>query len=315
MLLAVLHLEAWAGEGMLSTCQPGCRTLTFTQSSSPGVNTTYLPFTLLGRLIAVEARVDSVQGFFLLDTGADRLLLNAKYFSHPEDAALASAIGMTGLIGKAYKHSVDSIFLEQLAIGHLAAHIVDLEPLEQKRNSRIAGILGRNVFEHFSLFIDFQNQLIRLDRLDKAGNPVDAVPRTRIASDSLSFAMVKHLIILRGEVNQTRLRFALDTGAELNLLDRRVKRRVLDHFEILKRVNLIGANGKAVEVLAGTLSDVYCGGQHFPKMNTLLTNLDEFNIRYGTNLHGVLGYEFFESRRVLINYHKKKLFFYDPVRP
>jgi hypothetical protein len=116
-------------------------------------------------------------------------------------------------------------------------------------------------------------------------------------------------------VNTVRMKMIVDTGAELNLLDRKVNRKVLDEFTIIKRVNLSGMGSREVEVLAGTLRNVTCGKQHHPSMNTLLTSLDEINASFGTTAMGVLGYEFINNKRVLINYPKRKLYFYQPLRP
>jgi hypothetical protein len=107
----------------------------------------------------------------------------------------------------------------------------------------------------------------------------------------------------------------LDSGAELNLIDRHVNRKVLDNFTIIKRVNLVGVGQREVEVLAGVLKDVYCGRQYQEKMNTLLTSLDALNDGFDAQADGVLGYEFLKSRRTLINYTTHKIYFFNPVRP
>jgi hypothetical protein len=59
---------------------------------------------------------------------------------------------------------------------------------------------------------------------------------------------------------------------------------------------------------------VHCGNQYSEKMNTLLTSLDEINQSFDVNVQGVLGYEFLKKRRVLINYQKRKLYFFSQVR-
>ena len=88
----------------------------------------------------------------------------------------------------------------------------------------------------------------------------------------------------------------------------------MDNFEVIKRVNLIGVGNKDVEVLAGVLHDVHCGNQFSEKMNTLLTSLDDINTSFNVNVEGVLGYEFLKKRRVLVNYQKRKLYFFNQVR-
>ena len=48
---------------------------------------------------------------------------------------------------------------------------------------------------------------------------------------------------------------------------------------------------------------------YFGPMKTVLTNLRKMNNAFGTNLDGVLGFEFFMQKRTIINYRKKKLYF------
>ena len=48
---------------------------------------------------------------------------------------------------------------------------------------------------------------------------------------------------------------------------------------------------------------------YFGPMYTVLTNLNNMNNAFGTNLDGVLGYEFFKQKRAIINYQKEKIYF------
>ena len=44
-------------------------------------------------------------------------------------------------------------------------------------------------------------------------------------------------------------------------------------------------------------------------MKTIITNLNNMNKAFGTNLDGILGHDFFAQKRVIINYQKEKLYF------
>lgn len=289
--------------------------ITFTEGYQTNPNTAYIPFTLTGRLITVQARVDSLIGNFFFDTGAERLLLNSNYFEPQFALSGRAAIGSTGKLGDVGVRDVDTLFWENMHFYDIRTNILDLSHIEETKHLRLLGIIGYNVFSEFEVFIDFQFYQIILTRLDAKGSRLDSFAIYEQPYDSLDFYLHRHLIILDAEVDGISLSINLDTGAELNLLDRRVKRRVLDHFEILKRVRLIGAGEGEVEVLAGILRDLRCGRQTNPGMNTLLTSLDEMNRNFQTDLDGVMGFEFIASRRLLINYKKKKLYFFNLQRP
>lgn len=288
--------------------------LTFPQAAVSDVNTIYIPFTLVGQLIMVQAKVDTVTGYFMLDTGSEKLVLNKEYFAAGSDGRVVAAVGNTGMVGGVVEKRVDSIRLDQLVIYDLNAHLVDLHHIELKKNVRMIGILGYEVYKDFEVFIDFQNRVIVLTRVNKKGIRIDTLAPFEMPSDSLNFDLRHHLIVVETKINSVKLDMILDSGAELNLVDRKVNRRVLDNFTIIKRVNLLGVGQKQVEVLAGVMNDVNCGSQYSQKMNTLLTSMDEINSSFGVNLQGVLGYEFLKTRRVLINYQKRKLYFFSQVR-
>jgi len=288
--------------------------LVFPDAAVVGIHTVYVPFNLVGQLIVVQAQVDTLIGNFIIDTGAEYLLLNSRHFEGRSSRGQIMAVGNTGSVGSVMRCHVDTIHIDQLLVMKVPAHILDLGHIEDRKNTRILGILGYSVYKDFEIFIDFPNRLIMLSRIDKAGTRIDSLPMWESPVDSLDFIRSDHAIIIPAEVNGVRLRMMLDTGAELNLLDRHVRRRVLDNFTILKRVNLVGINGKEVEVLAGVLEDVHCGNQPGTTMNTLLTDLDEINASFGVSVHGVIGYEFLNGRRVMINYAKEKLYFFGPWR-
>ncbi len=289
--------------------------LSFPESVASGVNTIYVPFSLVGQLMVVQARIDTQVGNFIVDTGAERLILNSHYFGDINAGREIAAIGNTGSVTLVKWQSVDSLHISQLYLLEIQAHLVDLHHIELKKNTRILGILGFNVFKKFEMMIDFQNRVIVLNRVDSYGIRLDSIPVWEIPIDSVNFTLKKHLIVVEANVNSVKLRLILDSGAELNLLHKRVNRKVLDRFTILKRINLVGVGKREVEVLAGILKDLQCGNQYCETMNTLLTNMDEINDTFGVSSHGVLGYEFLSSRRVMINYQKQKLYFFGPLRP
>lgn len=254
-----------------------------------------------------------MEGNFIVDTGSERLLLNKDYIRVHASSNSVAALGNTGNVSGKEKH-IDSLNIDQLAVRNLLAHIVDLNHIEDKKNTKIMGILGYNVFQNFEVLFDFQNSRIVLSKVDKKGVRLDSIAFYERPYDSVSFELKKHFIVLDAFVNGIKLEVILDSGAELNLIDRKVNKKVLEKFTIIKRINLLGVGKKQVEVLAGTLEDVKCGNQESKSMNTLLTSMDEINTSFGVNVQGVLGYEFLGKRRTLINYQKRKLYFFGPLR-
>ena len=117
--------------------------------------------------------------------------------------------------------------------------------------------------------------------------------------------------MVRLEFGNKKKWFGLDSGAEQNLLNHLAGKRFLkEHFEIRKRVKLRGAGKESIEVLTGLLLHAQLDTFTIKPMATILTNLDEINAAYNTNLEGILGYEFLSQRVMSINIKRKKLTVY-----
>lgn len=69
-------------------------------------------------------------------------------------------------------------------------------------------------------------------------------------------------------------------------------------------------SSKKLEVIYGNLHRVKLSDtNYFGPMKTILTNLNNINMTFGTKLDGILGHGFFAQKRVIINYKKEKLYF------
>lgn len=284
--------------------------LEFPQGAELGPHTIRVPFELAGRLIVVEAAVEGIRGNFIIDTGSSHLILNANHFSSGVSQRRVASIGATGTVEAVSVRPTRGFSWDSLAFDKIQAHIIDLGHIEEKKNIRVLGLIGYEVLKNFEVLIDFQLRQVTLTRTDKNGERLDSLAILEEADDSLGFRLQGHVITLDGWVDQTPVQFGLDSGAELNLLHSRVKRKVLDHFKISKRVNLNGMGQQDVEVLAGKLYRFRCNDRiRCSGMQTLLTNLDDINAAFNTKLQGLIGYEFLCMRRTIINYKKEKLYF------
>jgi len=309
LLVLATHATLWAANPPLQVPFQ----LHFPDAVKSGNYTFRIPMTWVGRLPAVKAKVDTMTGIFLFDTGAERLLLNNRFFSGDVQLNGMKQYGVTGGNNDVFSKKVDTLKWENLYLPNLTAHVLSLSHIEKARNISIVGIIGYDVFKDYEVLLDYGAQLIVLTKLDKNGYRYDPNAFLEAPVDSLDIELARHGVLLRGEVNNKALKLHLDSGAEINLLDRLVSAKVLKQFTILKRVNLLGAGENKIEVLAGTLAGVVVNKQPCDTMRTLLTNLDDLSLILGTRVDGVLGFEYLRPRRVVINYTRQKLFFLKPL--
>lgn len=268
-----------------------------------------LPFKRIGNLIFIEAIVDGTYGDFILDTGAPHLVLNKKYFPKAPYLASIDGAGITGGISKVIQSKVKEIDFGGLRYENVHADLIDLSHLEERKGEKIFGLLGISLFSKFEMIIDYQAAVIILHPLGKKGQ--------RMIEDSLTMHIdrqpfipleINHkVIIVEGEINQKKVRFCLDTGAESNVINANLPRKVLDGVEIVRKVNVSGAGIQRSEALLGNIKTLRLGDQQFEDLRTTVMNLTSLSQVYGTYIDGMLGYDFLVQSIVCINFFKEKM--------
>ena len=304
---------------MLLFCAACCTALAhapidivLTQATWATPNIIRVPFNLTGTLITVRARVDTLEGNFFFDTGASGLVLNNRHFGPTMRSATQGAGSVTGKVRVNGQKSIDTLQLDNLIVKKIKGDLVDLSHIEIAKKIDIVGLLGFEVFKDFEILLDYSNSLLVLIRLDAKGAPIAPIPSWEYQPvGSFSLDIAGHIAMVRLEFGNKKKWFGLDSGAEQNLLNHLAGKRFLkEHFEIRKRVKLRGAGKESIEVLTGLLLHAQLDTFTIKPMATILTNLDEINAAYNTNLEGILGYEFLSQRVMSINIKRKKLTVY-----
>ncbi len=276
-------------------------------------NTTRIPFKLVGHLIVVEGELLGKNGNFIIDTGSEKLVLNSVHFPVKSNRKKKSNVsGVNGSIDNIARKKVDTFQLQNLIVKNVNSDIIDLSHIEKSKNFRLLGIIGFNILKNYEVFIDLYLNQITLFKVDRYGNRLDKRELLEKIGDSIDFKLRKHTIVLSGTIGDKKVKLGLDSGAELNQLNKNVNKKVLQYFTGFRRMFVVGASNRKVEVLVGKLNNVSIKKSFsLMPMNTVLINFDGMHDAYGVFLHGVLGYEFLRQKRTIINYKKEKLYFVD----
>ncbi|GAB4497055.1 MAG: hypothetical protein OHK0019_29950 [Saprospiraceae bacterium] len=292
--------------------------LILTESEWVGPNIIRIPFTLTGTLITVRAQVDTVEGNFFFDTGASGLLLNYRYFDNVNRIASEEAGGVTGRVRVLGATRVDTFQFDNLMATEVDAELIDFRHIENAKKVELVGLIGYSVFKDFEVLFDYEASLLVLIRTDKSGGQLEALPRWEykpIGNAPVELSEHVAIIWLKFASKQEK-KFALDSGAEQNLLSTTSGKRFLkENFEIRRRVKLRGTGNQNIEVLSGILQNAVLDTFKIKPMATLLTDLSEINAAYQSDVDGMLGYEFLKQRPVSINYRKRRITFYVKERP
>ncbi|MEM9050953.1 MAG: aspartyl protease family protein [Bacteroidota bacterium] len=258
-----------------------------------------IPLKRAGRLLIIEAEVDSVRGNFIFDTGAPYLVLNKTYFRDYKKHRRGTA---SGIAGSEAVRSVEIDHLQFRGINYhdLDADLANLGAIENMRGIKILGLLGFNLFKEFEMEIDVRNGVLKLYKTDEEGKTLESAPKA-VCEIKQAIRIYDNTIFTDCYIADKKLRFGFDTGAETNALSSRVNKKILETISITGRRTLNGVGDESVEILFGRMNNFQLGENSLLGMQTLITNMDDMSAAYGTTVDGMLGFDFLAKGVVRIN--------------
>ena len=286
--------------------------ITFPKSERVNDFTTRIPFKLVDHLMVVEAEIHDQKGNFIIDTGSETMILNKVHFKnlYQHQQKEKQSFGVMEAIENPYEKHVKDFVLQNFKLETLKSDVIDLSHIEKSKKIKLLGVIGYSVLKDYEVFVDLHLNQITLSKVDNSGNKLDKNVYLEEIVDSLNFTLRYHTIIISGDINNKKVKFGLDTAAEFNQISKNLNKNILKYFIPKKRLTLIGASNKKTEVIVGKLHRVRLSETiFFGPMDTVLSNFTRVNEAFGTDLDGILGYEFFKHKRTIINYQKEKLYF------
>ncbi|MGC6430809.1 MAG: hypothetical protein ACON5F_07190 [Jejuia sp.] len=289
-------------------------TIIFNNAEILNKNTTRIPFKLVDHLIVVQAELHNRKGSFIIDTGSEAMILNQVHFDdfYEFQKKNNSVSGVNEILDYSYERRIDGMDISGFQLKNKISDVINLSHIEQSKKIKLLGIIGYDVLKDYEVFVDLYLNQITLTKTDKSGNLLSNKVYLETIVDSLDFKLKRHTIVVDGFINNQKVKLGIDTAAEFNQINKTIHKKALRYFIPKKRLKLHGASDKSIRVLAGKLHRVKLSESiYFGPMYTVLTNLGQLNEAFGTQLDGILGYEFFAQKRTIINYKKEKLYFID----
>lgn len=272
--------------------------------------TLVIPIKRAGNLIVIEAQIDTLEGNFVLDTGAPYLVLNETYFRDLPHIAEQESGGINGLAGSSFSTYVRNFNILELHYPKLKADVTDLSSIENGKGIKILGLLGTKLFEDFAITVDLFRNTLYIQKLDEKGDIPEAEKVFHDRFMVSQFSLLNNVILLKGTLNDRSLWFAFDSAAETSLLDYSRAKKLLPQMEVISRSKIMGIGGSSIEVIYTRFDDLVVGDRKYMKNRILITSLEKMSNAYGYKIDGVLGYDFFVRGIFSINFVKKQFEMY-----
>jgi hypothetical protein len=271
-----------------------------------------IPFSRAGNLILIKAKADTTEGNFILDTGAAGLVLNITYFRNYPSTTLVNeeANGMTGAVAGVTRTEVKSLSFGCIDNTRVTADLANLGHLENTKGVRILGLIGLSLLLQFEMIIDYENNLIYLHRIAK--KEAREYQSSQL-NDTATFTIVPIEIWNGKLVTNTvmagkKLRLIIDSGAESNVLDSRLPAKIIDNFEIIRRIQLLGTGNKKVDAVYGNIDNLVIGKQNTGRLPVIITNLEKACMADSYCIDGILGFDFLSLHKIGFNFVNNKMY-------
>ena len=271
-----------------------------------------IPFNRVGNLIVVKAKADSMEGNFILDTGAPGLVLNITYFreypivSHHDVEQQTIAGSSTG----AQQTMIKEFTLGTLQYWRTEADLTNLGQIENAKGIKVLGLLGVELFKQCEMILDFEKNLIYLHRISKKEA---ASYKSELLNDTsqyrvFSIDLKDNRIITTTQIEGKKLKLAIDCAAESNILDSRLPNKIFENFTVIRRVKLMGPGDKKIDAFYGNLHTMKIGNLDISNLPVTITNLEYTCFSFGGCVDGVLGFDFLSLHKIGFNFVNRKMY-------
>ncbi|MEO7768434.1 MAG: retropepsin-like aspartic protease [Ferruginibacter sp.] len=270
-----------------------------------------IPFSRAGNLILIQAKVDSVEGNFILDTGAPYLVLNITYFrNYPTTSTDGEQTSITGDGMTGARTTIDHLTLGAFNYFKVQADLINLGHIEKSKNVKIIGLLGLELFRQCEMIVDYEKNLLYLHTI---GKKESNTYRHQMLDDTTTYRMLPfdfkdNRIISTAEVAGKKLKFIIDYGAESNILDSRLPDRIFENVTITGHVNLMGSENKKIDALYGDLKHIKIGNEEIASLSVMIVNLQNTCFSGMGCIDGVLGFDFLSLHKIGFNFVKHKMY-------
>ncbi len=256
-------------------------------------------FELVGGLIFLDAKLDGQPQSFILDTGSPHLFLNSSL------PGKKSGFEINGVGGKRKVKRMSKINFDWqgIKLKRNVSYALDLGNIARIKKRDFAGLISYDQVKRKELLIDYEKEKMFL--ISKSNK---SFFENYEKADKVWFRMVGHIPVVKVKIGKKRYYFGIDTGAEINVIDQRLKNRFPKDMitsNILGQI--MGGGNKKIQVNHVQVKEMKIGKSYYKNQPFAFADLSFLQGENGIQLDGLLGYPFLKEALFSINYRKKQL--------
>ncbi len=274
-------------------------------------DTITIPFTMAGKLIAVQAQLNGIERTFILDSGnGQALILNSKRISQDtkNQNSQSNLNGVNGNISNLNIKIIEQFDFSGIQLNNQKILTIDLSEMEKSLDTEIYGIIGYNFIKEYDILYDYGKQKITLI------NPAyfEKYKKDKLINNKLNyidFEQQTHIPVIKAIIDNKVYLFGIDCGAESNLIDFNLFSQLENNLSNISTDTLSGVDNIKKEVKKGKIKKSFIGGKKFKNIITVFSDISHLNKDDKMKINGLVGYEVLSKQPTLISYKRKQVIF------
>jgi len=274
----------------------------------PAKYVTTIPFTqLTGGIIILHATFDDYKDSlnFVLDTGSGGISLDSVTCDYYKLTVIPSDRIVRGIAGMKYVSFANNhtLHLQGVTIDKLDFHINNYDILSSAYGMHIDGIIGYSFFRRFIVFVDYDNQELKVYtpgtyKYSKGGYLLKP-----------QFSTLPMQIADVADNKNILAKFYLDTGAGLCLLMNDDFANDSAVFKKKRKMYLTQAEGLGgkTDMQLSVVKEIKIGPYRFRNVPAYVFN-DEYNVTNYPVLGGLIGNDILRRFNVVLNYPQQEIY-------
>jgi hypothetical protein len=269
---------------------------------------TTIPFTqLTGGIVIIHATLDNFEDSlnFVLDTGSGGISLDSStcdYYKIPLVPSDRIVRGIAGMKKVSFAND-HTIHLKGLIANNLDFHINNYDILSSAYGMHIDGIIGYSFFRRYIVYIDYDNQVLKVYTPGSYKYPRGGyLLKPQFSTIPMQMAFVK-------DNNRIYSKFYLDTGAGLCFLmsDDFAKDSAVFKKRRKKYLTMAEGLGGKTDMKLSIIRELKIGPYRFHNVPAYVFS-DEYNVTNYPSLGGLIGNDILRRFNVIVNYPQQEIY-------
>lgn len=242
--------------------------------------------------VIVQAKVNGMDGLYILDSGAPGLVLNFSDDEHGQN----SQVELSGIGGdmNGYQVHQKTLQIANFEKADLEALAVDLNYIEKKLDRSISGLIGLDVFEGYDLVLDYQSNTFRIlqnTSLYEQQTPFSKFPIVRTG----------HLLVIEIPYFGKKLNFGIDTGSRSNYISKSAFNIIAPwDCRELDVIDVIGSDQSVHRTMEVEITGLMPSSMRMEPAKFVVHDMNGIDGCTDVRIDGLLGHEFLKGRIIII---------------